>query len=84
MIRESEDLSEQKAYNFADGSMPLDLEDKKGTSPDRFNFGPGIFFAPGPECIFYLGKEAKNEEKVFGVIYYVGSFCFGGIRTGRG
>ena len=78
MIRESEDLSEQKAYNFADRSMPLDLEDKKGTSPDRFNFGPGIFFAPGPECIFYLGKE----EKMFGVICYVGSFCFGGSRTG--
>jgi len=36
--------------------MPLDLEDKKGTSPDRYNFGPGIFFCLGL-------KTAKFKEE---------------------
>jgi len=35
----------------------LDLEDKNGTSPDRLNFGPGIFF-PGPKKTFF-GKGGK-------------------------
>jgi iron complex outermembrane receptor protein len=38
-------------------------EDKKGTSPDRFNSVRGFFFAPGPEYIFYLGKEEKMRKK---------------------
>ncbi len=40
---ESEDLPELKAQPPRTWGIFNDLEDKKGTSPDRYNFGPGFF-----------------------------------------
>jgi len=42
--RESQKTCLNNRLAFEDRNKPSDLEDEKGTSPDRFNFGPGIFF----------------------------------------
>jgi len=42
--RESQKTCLNNRLAFEDRNKPSDLEDEKGTSPDRFDFGPGIFF----------------------------------------
>jgi len=59
--------------------MPSDLEDKKGHPRIDIISVRGFFFALGPEYIFYLGKEAKNEKKVYDFCecYFSDSTMFG-------